>query len=263
MDLDYLTHLREESARFVDVLREAPPDVQVPTCPDWETDDLLWHLAEVQWFWGTIVRDNVTDPSTMAHPERPGDRAGLVAFFESSSAALQKALAETPPEETRWTWSREQTAGFSRRRQAHEALIHRVDAELTADTERAEMDSALCADGVDEALRIMFAGVPDWGHIEPEPGTTLRIRVVADTDRSWLVTLGRFTGTDPEGMSHDDPDIVVADTDTGEDAVATVSGAACDLDCWLWGRPTSGPLERIGDEQVHARFQDILGQGVD
>lgn len=259
---DYLTHLRVESARFIDVLRDAPPDAHVPSCPDWTSDDLLWHLGEVQWFWGSIVRDGLSDPSSLEHPERPGDRAGLLSFFASATAALQDTLASTDPDEVRWTWSTEQTAGFTRRRQAHEALIHRVDAELTADVAHAVLDPGLCSDGVEEVLRVMFGGTPDWGRTDPEPGATLRISAT-DTGQSWVVTLGRFTGTDPEGTAHDEPDIVVADTDSGADTLATVSGAAADLDCWLWGRPTLGSVERSGDAQIHGRFQDIVGQGIE
>jgi len=257
--LDYLNHLRAESARFVEVLAAAP-DTRVPTCPDWRTDDLLWHLGEVQWFWAAIV-GQAARPDHLEAPPRPGDRAGLLAFFEQSSGDLQRTLAETDPTAPRWTWSEEQTAGFTRRRQAHEALIHRVDAELTADVARSPMDPGLCADGVDEALRIMYAGCPDWGTISPETGATLRIEC-SDADASWLVTLARFTGTDPEGTSHDQPDIVVADHDDGRQARATIRGTAADLDCWLWGRPTQGEPERSGDEDVHARFQAILDQGI-
>ncbi|HET6626661.1 MAG TPA: maleylpyruvate isomerase family mycothiol-dependent enzyme [Nocardioidaceae bacterium] len=261
-NLNFLTHIRDESARFIDVLRDAPPDAQVPTCPDWRTDDLLWHLGEVQWFWATIVREAVMDPATLDDPERPADRAGLLEFLGSSSAALVTALAETEPEAARWTWAPEQTAGFILRRQAHEALIHRLDAELTAGVERSTMDPALCTDGVDETLRVMFAGVPEWGHTEPEPAATLRLHA-EDTGDSWLVTMGRFTGTDPDGTSHDEPDIMVAESDSGAQAAATVVGAAADLDCWLWSRPTMGPLERSGDQEIHTRFQAFIGQGID
>jgi hypothetical protein len=60
-DLDYLDHLARESARFVAVLRDTAPGARVPSCPDWDADDLLWHLAEVQWNWGTIVREHITE----------------------------------------------------------------------------------------------------------------------------------------------------------------------------------------------------------
>jgi hypothetical protein len=42
-----------------------------------------------------------------------------------------------------------------------------------------------------------------------------------------------------------------------------VEGAAADLDCWLWGRPTIGGLHRTGEEVVHERLQEIIAQGVD
>jgi len=45
--------------------------------------------------------------------------------------------------------------GFVRRRQAHEVLIHRLDAELTAGVDASAMDPRLSADGVDELLRVM------------------------------------------------------------------------------------------------------------
>ncbi len=45
---EYVTHLARDSARFVSVLRTTPAGTRVPTCPGWDADDLLWHLAEVQ-----------------------------------------------------------------------------------------------------------------------------------------------------------------------------------------------------------------------
>lgn len=50
-NLDYLGHLAGNPARFVKVLAQAPTGRRVPTCPDWDADDLLWHLGQVQWCW--------------------------------------------------------------------------------------------------------------------------------------------------------------------------------------------------------------------
>ncbi len=269
-DLDYLSHLHAESDRFAQALRSASPDARVPTCPDWDADDLLWHLAEVQWFWAAIVRDDVADPSTLERADRPADRDGLFAFFASASAELHAVLSATPPQAPRWTWSSEQTAGFTRRRQAHEALIHRVDAELTAEVDRAPMDPALSEDGVDEALRVMFAGVPDWGSTTPDPDATVLV-TATDTGRSWWLTLGRFTGTDPAGEHHDQDDLLVADAADGQGTAgdhtpaATVSGSAADLDCWLWGRPASstGAVQQVGETAVLRRLNALIGQGID
>ena len=69
---DYLRHLRSESRRFRDVLAGCASDALVPGCPAWTAADLLWHLAEVQWFWGTIIRTRPLRPHpAAAEPERP------------------------------------------------------------------------------------------------------------------------------------------------------------------------------------------------
>ena len=94
-------------------------------------------------------------------PERPHDRLALLGFFEQTSADLARALFEATPDDPAWTWSDDHTVGFIRRRQAHEALTHRIDAELTAG-ERSTMDAELSADEVDEALRVMYGTIPTW-----------------------------------------------------------------------------------------------------
>lgn len=254
----YLTHLELDSRRFADVLAQAEGQERVPTCPKWDADDLLYHLAEVQDFWAHVVGDGVvTDAAAEAvtGPARADTHAGLVDLARDRAARLLAALRGTDPAEVRWTWSTEQTAGFTIRRQAHEALIHRLDAELTMD-ERTPLDPGLATDGVDEGLRVMYAGCPPWGTITPVADRTVRI-VATDTEASWIVTLARFTGTDPEGTSHDDPDIVVSE-DEGSATLATISGTAEDLDCWIWHRPARGEISRSGDDEVLGELDVIL-----
>jgi uncharacterized protein (TIGR03083 family) len=262
-DLDYLAHIASESARFGTVMAGTAPDARVPTCPDWDADDLLWHLGEVQWFWGTIVREGVDgNQAQELKPDRPADRAGLAEFYRKVSSDLGAILAATPSQTQVWTWADDKTAGFVRRRQAHEALIHRIDAELTAG-DRSEMDPLLSADGIDEALRLMYGGtVPDWGTFTPEEGKTVRI-TAADTGGSWFITLGHFTGTDPETQkSYDEPAIYAADADPGTPAAATITGSAADLDCWLWHRPPTGAIDRSGDQDVLAAFDAKIAGGI-
>jgi uncharacterized protein (TIGR03083 family) len=264
MSLDHLAHLRADSARFAAVLRETPADRPVPSCPAWQADDLLWHLGKVQSFWATIVRDALDDPSTVQPSERPTDRQGLVTFFAEASDELQRVLAGVDPSAPCWTWSEDQTAGFVRRRQAHEALIHRIDAELTADVEHAPIDRLLASDGVDEALRIMFGGAPPWARLELDGDATLRV-ASTDDDRSWWITLGRFDGTSPEtGTTYDDePAIDVAATDPGTPAAATLHGTSADLDRWLWNRPVDGEVRLDGDPAVAAAFRGLIATGID
>lgn len=231
---DYLRHIRSESARFRAVLTHCDPKARVPGAPDWSAADLVWHLAEVQWFWATVVRDRPAAPAEDAEgPDRPASYDGLLAAFDEYSAALVAALESADPAEPAWTWSDEQTVGFTFRRQAQEALMHRLDAEQTAG-EVTPLDPALAADGVDEALDIMFGGTPPWGRFA---GLPHHVRVdITDRGESVWVQLGRFTGTDPDdGVNHDLDDISVV-PDPGTDADSVVSGPAASLDAWLWKR---------------------------
>jgi uncharacterized protein (TIGR03083 family) len=263
-DLDYLAHLAHDSDRFADVLLEADPMQPVPSCPDWTTVDLFWHLTEVQWFWGAVVRERVDDPSALQtpRPERPSDLGSLGHLYATVSAALEDTLSALPPETPVWTWADDKTVGFVRRRQAHEALIHRVDAEL-ATGKVTEIDPALATDGIDEVLRIMYGDVPDWAAFDGD-GATVRIET-SDTGAAWTVALGRFTGTDPDdGQPYDETGLLVdAGPGSGGAPSALVRGTAADLDCWLWNRLAADRVDRSGDEEVLARLQSVLDRGVD
>ncbi|HUB41714.1 MAG TPA: maleylpyruvate isomerase family mycothiol-dependent enzyme [Streptosporangiaceae bacterium] len=259
--LDYVAHLATESARFGDAIASAPSEAPVPTCPDWTADDLLWHLGWVQSWWAMIVRQNLTGPEARELiPDRPIDRPGLLEFYRQAGRDLAEGLRKVPADTQAWTWSDDHTVRFIRRKQAHEALIHRVDAEVVAG-DRTPMDPTLSADGVDEALRVMYSGVPGWGSFEPDPARTIRIHAT-DTGDSWVVRLGRFTGTDRDGVSYDEPDFDVLLADSGEPTVALFSGTAADLDCWLWHRPPYGEVSRSGDDRVLSAFEAVIAPGI-
>ena len=77
--VDYLAHLTRESTRFGEAIAAAPAGAPVQSCPGWTADDLLWHLAWVQSWWATIVRDQLTGPDArQLLPERPPARLGPV-----------------------------------------------------------------------------------------------------------------------------------------------------------------------------------------
>src|SRR6266704_2603596 len=232
---DYLGHLARESALFGHAVDGTAPDARIPSCPDWNADDLLWHLAEVQWFWGTVVRERLDGAAAEERkPARPEGRAALMRFYLSASGDLGTALASAAPETPAWTWSDDKTVGFIRRRQAH------------------------------EALRIMYGGDPPaWGTFAADGPRTLRIHA-AETGDAWLATLGQFSGTDPDdGKSYDQRGIIVTAADPSTDAAATVRGTADDLDCWLWQRPPDTPLERSGAREVLADFDALIADGID
>jgi uncharacterized protein (TIGR03083 family) len=257
----YVDHLRRDSDRFLEVLRGCEPSRPVPSCPDWNADDLLWHLGEVQWFWGSVVADRLQDVEGLEHPARPVDRAGLLEFLAEQSTRLSDALAAAEPAEPVYMWAPDKSVGYVARRQAHEALIHRLDAELTAGQVTA-LDQELAADGVDEALRMMFGGCPPWGTFTP---SAEHVHVVAsDTGLTVPVVLGRFTGTDPDdGTAYDEDDISVTAADPQASPRATVTGTAEDLDAWLWHRRDASTLTVSGDASAFARLEAVLAQPID
>jgi uncharacterized protein (TIGR03083 family) len=258
--IDFVDVVRVESTRFLDAVRSAPLDGPVPSCPDWDAADLVWHLAEVQSFWASIVEGLLDDPDEVAGLERPDDR-DLLDLFADHSSRLVVALSERSPDDRCWTWHDEgTTVGWVRRRQAHEALIHRVDAELAAGRGISTCDPELAADGVDEILRVQIGGVPAWATFTPS-GDAVRISAT-DHPATWGVALGRMTGTSPDtGKTYDLPAASV-----GRDAVdpsTLITGPAWELDRWLWGRLGPEGLSVTGDRALVDRLRAVAAESTD
>jgi uncharacterized protein (TIGR03083 family) len=260
----FLDHLAQESARFRAVLSEAPAGLRVPTCPEWDADDLIWHLGEVQWFWGEIASGGLTTQEEVdalgdRRVERPTDRAGLLEHFDRSSRRLHGALAALQPATELWMWADEHTAGYIARRQAHEAMIHRLDAELTVGT-RTPLDCRLAADGVDEALRVMRGYGPEPELTHEAVAGSVSVATV-DAMHTWTVTPVRVTGS-YGGTQLDIMRLLVGD---GPDdaSVAEICGSAADLDCWLWNRPGVEEITRDGDAAALAAIDAVLNDSID
>ena len=254
--LDFLARLRADSARFREVLSAVDPSAEVPSCPGWDAAELLWHLSEVQDFWGAIVGDRLDDPERAAELSRAADYAAQLAQFDACSTGLADALAAAPDDTVIWTWfPADQTAGFVRRRQAHEALIHRLDAELTVGAVT-DLDSALATDGILEVLERMYAATPRWAsHVLDGPIGRV---ATTDTGADWLVQVGHWSGHSPDtGTTYDDePTLGVVEAGAPS---FTISGTARDVDAWLWNRPTRTDVRRDGDTSA---FEAVIQTGI-
>lgn len=258
----YLSAVRSESARFREVLAGCDPESRVPACPDWSAADLLWHLATVQRWWAEVVGARPSQPEEV-EPERPGSYAELLEAFDRWSADLVTALEAADPGEEAWNWSDDHTVGFILRRQAHEALVHRVDAEQTAGA-GSDVDAPLAADGVHECLGVMYGGMPPWGAWEPDEAT-VRVDVTDTGDAFWL-RFGTFSGTDPDsGKSYADEEdfhVVEAPEDADVEPDVVVDGTAAALDLWLWDRADDTGIAVAGDPDVLRRFRAIVGSPI-
>jgi len=257
----YLSAIESESARFREVLADSDPAAPVPTCPAWTALDLANHLAETQAQWAWVVGNRPKNPEE--RPETgpsPTSYADALTAFDEASSGLVAALRDADPADPAWTWSKEQTVGFILRRQAHEALIHRLDAELAAVGKIGELDPALASDGVEEVLDVMFGGLPEWGEFSPLPHY---IRVeLTDTGEDVWVQLGRFSGTDPSDGTHYDEDDIHVVADPGVDADAVISAPAGVMDARLWRRGDGDSIHLAGDLMIVDHFRRVIHQPI-
>lgn len=260
-DPDYFASIRRESSRFAECLSAAKGSERVPTCPDWNADDLLWHLAEVQLFWAAIVGDRLADPDAAdaGKPERTSDHHALLALFEHATATLLDALTTTPRETEVWTWAADQRVAFVIRWQAHEALMHRIDAELVNGAPSG-IEPALASDGIEAALTLVYGDLPSWSTFTPD-GTSGLIEA-RNPATTWAIELGRFTGTSPNTGNIYDRDMLVVLDGPQPTRSFTVRSDAAGLDRWLWGRAPATHLEVDGDPDAFARLKQLVAAGI-
>lgn len=221
--MDHSTHcdlLAEEVARFAGVVAEVPAAAPVPSCPGWAVADLALHVGTVHRWAERLVRaraqerigrsDDVLDPG----PPSPE-------WLREGGAALVATLRATDPDAPTWAWGRDQHVRFWSRRQLHETLVHRIDAELAAGRASA-VEPAVAADAIDELLENLPASVRFSPKVALLRGDGRRLAVApSDAEQSWVITL------EPEGFA--------VGPGRGP-AEATLSGRAADLLAVLYRR---------------------------
>lgn len=257
----YLIAIREQSERFLEVLAGVPGDAPVPSCDGWTAADLLWHLAEVQHLWAAVAAGATEDD--VVPPDRPDDGAALRTLVARAGTDLLGALGDRDPADECWSWHPEgRSIAWVARRQAHEALIHRVDAELTAGVDVRPPSAELALDGIDEVLDVFLNGVPEWGTFTPDGARVLITS--SNLPGRWGLGLGRFAGTHPDSARTYDLDAVrVTRVPDGADpgpADAEITGHAWDLDRWLWGRGSSDELEVTGRADLADRVRALAAE---
>jgi hypothetical protein len=85
----------------------------VEHCPGWTVADLVAHVTDVHWFWGTIAGEALREPpAEERRPARPSDEE-LVSTFLSGSVRLVGVLRAAEQSTPCWTWfPPQQNIGF-------------------------------------------------------------------------------------------------------------------------------------------------------
>lgn len=183
--MDWIPLLREATGRFADVLADGDLAAPVPTCAGWTLHDLADHLGGVhQWATHAVV---VGDPKGEPTPA-PTEREALVRWYRESARTLVDVLVSTPADATAWTFGTDPVAGFWRRRQVHETVVHLFDALLSQRRED-EWDASpeLAWDGVDEVASVFYPRQVRLERIAPLAGS---LRLVPDDVAATPVTIG-------------------------------------------------------------------------
>ncbi|MGN6300716.1 MAG: maleylpyruvate isomerase N-terminal domain-containing protein [Angustibacter sp.] len=239
----YLAAFTADADRLSRLARSGDGEAPVPTCPDWTLLDLVRHVGDVYAHKVALLRLG-------RRPEQGewllGDDLPLVEAVDRHDAVrreLAQLLADVGPDTSCWTWMEgagEGTSAAWARRMAHEALVHRVDAEAAVGVPLHPAAPGLAADGVDEVLTWM-AGDPD---VVADPQSVAGAPGVVLLD--WG-SGGRLVDL-PDG-GHEVRAVAPADA-SAPTPDATLRGDALALDLYLWGRLEALPPAMRGDLDV-------------
>jgi uncharacterized protein (TIGR03083 family) len=232
--------ITEHSAGFAEAAR-GNLDAPVEHCPGWTVADLVGHLTEVHWFWGTIVEERLTTPPDQSRrPPRATDDA-VVEAFVAGAARLVEVLREADQSDHCWTWAGwRQDVAFVTRHQVQEAAVHHWDA-VHAAGDALLVAPAVAADSVDEFLRFSVASEDDP---DDPPQTRLDGRFTlraTDTGDSWALSDGSRPGT--------------VHVERGATGGPVLEATAADLLLWLYAR--TAPGSTAVPEDLLARFRAL------
>jgi uncharacterized protein (TIGR03083 family) len=149
----FIAEIRASAARLADIASTHDSDLPVPTCPDWTLRQLATHVGRVHRWAAEIVSTRAAEriPFDSARDGKyPADPAGRAAWLDAGADRVITAIIAAGDEPV-WAFGRLAPASFWARRQSHETMVHRADAELAVGAD-VVLDAGLAADGVDEWL---------------------------------------------------------------------------------------------------------------
>ena len=226
--LPYLDALRQDGDALLAAARR---DLQapVPSCPGWDVQALVAHVARIYTYVGQQARSAERVPNDPPVPN--GD--AILDFFAEAHAALLLVLRETPAAAPAWNWARNapDTAAFWPRRMALETTVHRWDAQSAAGSPD-PITTWLASDGIGEMIDHFLAA--RRGRAKEDVTGTVHLHATDPVDgvpSEWVIDLGARGSTSwHEGHEKGD---------------AAIRGAASDLLLAVWQRPSHA--ERFGD----------------
>ncbi len=214
----------------------------VPTCPEWDVNALISHLAVVLSRMRIRIETNA-DPDTM--PSTPPNGMTPPEWLSLSYRELTTTFLNHEPEDPAWNWTGEnQIVGWYIRRLAHELAIHLVDLDAASPSstppEELGIDAALAADGLDELLTV-FLPTRNPRSLHPMEHHVLALTPTDGPGQPWYVELNGLEIS----AGHDEKP-----TD------ATIKGSSVALYLFGWNRPAEG-ITATGNSTAIRDFSGI------
>jgi uncharacterized protein (TIGR03083 family) len=236
-----LEAITTEGNRFWDAI-EAAADLQarVPSCPDWDIDDLARHLLGVHAGWTDLVEHPSDDPTQAFGTSVPGadlasDKAALVPLGRETLHRMVDVFGAADQQQPTWTWAAQQDVAFITRHQVQEAAVHRWDAQIASGVSVDPIAPEVAADSIDEYLTL---GRPAFTQGAPPMPGSVHLHCT-DVDGEWFVH--------PDGRV--EPIHAKGDV--------ALRGGASDLLLAVYGRVSLDQLDVIGDRAVAQAFLSV------
>lgn len=215
---DYIAEIERASKSMRDIYSNQVEANRVPSCPDWNLQQLMLHLADVQAHWAkTILNPDASEE--MDFINQTPDRE-INEWCEQKTKELIDAINSVSPDKPCATWwTSPKTAEAIARHQAQEACVHAWDAHL--------------AIGQDNPLprEVALDGIAEWINVHDEWTQAKDFTIIfAPTDSSETITWNR-----------------------GGESIR-LSATASDLALFLNGRRPVEELTLTGDESAIGPF---------
>lgn len=241
----YLDHLAVEVGRFAAAVRTGALDAPVAACPGWDLRGLTAHLGQVhRWARHAAVHAAPAESFDAYAPDPSLDAEALAAWLDEGAADLIETLRTIDLEGPTWhPFPVPRIGHVWPRRQAHEATIHRWDAELAAGLTPAPIDPEIASDGIDEYFELVIPRLVKREGIALPTGS-LHIHCT-DTHGEWLITA--------------EPEYTLVRAHQKGDAALRGPAEAILLRLWSRASPRADELSPVGDEQVLAAWLAVAG----
>jgi uncharacterized protein (TIGR03083 family) len=238
MERDYaIGMLQREAERVLQLANVdgADPTAPVPSCPDWDFAELLKHLGNIYNWAGTIVEGRLSAPPGPELPRRPQGMSPE-AWLADRLDRILAALRDVPDDADMWNFAEafHGPPAFWWRRQVHETIIHRVDAELTCSVPVSALEPELAADNVSELFEVIRFSEPEprpevAAEVEPESSNEPEGAGAPATDADADEDVDSDANTDPATEPATDP-ATEPGTDPATEPATSTNAAAADPD---------------------------------